>query len=231
MFGLFSPIFPLAEELPSSGAKEKQPMRSIFFTSLAALSLAVSASALHADTFDITLKTGATVDLPLTEQDLGVAVKQYTYTNEILGIANSFGLVSSTTSIFTATYTEVSPIASVLNVTDVCASITILGSATPGCQDFAFSFTNVKLGNGEDGLGSVSALLLASANVGLGFADVGINGVDLETGLLGVSIGGASGTVDFNPAPAPTPEPSSLCLMATGLATAAGAVRRRLVKA
>lgn len=207
-------------------------MRSFFLASLAALPLALSTASLHADTFNISLKTGATVDV-LTETNvtyMGLAAQQFTYANETIGLLGAFGAVlSSSTSVFTATYAAVSPIASLLNVTDVCTSVYLLGNA-PGCQNFSFSLTNVKLGDGQDGVATATALVLASANVGVGFADLGITGSDVQgLNILGLSIGSGSGNFNFGP-PAPTPEPSSLCLMATGLATAAGAIRRKVTR-
>ena len=209
-------------------------MRSIFFPALAVLSLALSSNNLHADVFNITLDSGASINVPLTEHDVnvgGLTAQQYTYTATTIGVLNQLNLASVTNSIFTATYLALSPIASTLNVTDICTSVTVLGSAAPACQGFAFSFTGVKLGDGEDGLATIDALVAASANVGLGFVNLGIDGGDIQlhaTDLANVEIGGASGSFSF--APAPTPEPSSLCLMATGLATAGGFIRRRLIK-
>lgn len=207
-------------------------MRKFVLASLAVLPLALSTASLRADSYDISLKTGATVDALVTANVIfdGVAAKQYTYVNEQIGLLGAFGAVlSSSTSTFTATYASLSPIASVLSVTDVCANVYFLGS-TPGCQNFAFSFNNVKLGDGEDGIASATALVLASVNVGVGLADLNINGSDLnQPQLVGLSIDSASGNFNFGPPPvtAATPEPSSLCLMATGLATAAGAIRRK----
>jgi hypothetical protein len=211
-------------------------MRNIFFTSLAALFLAVSSAAAHADSYNLTLMSGTTAFAPISVTDTiydGVAAKQYTYLDVTLGLANPItGLASVTTSTFTATYAALSPTASVLNVTDVCAQVALFGQV-PGCQDFAFSATNVKLGDGEDGFASASALVLASANVGIGFADLNIAGQDLTAELASASIGQAGGTFNFGPPPtvAATPEPGSLCLLATGALSAAGVVRRRLSRA
>ena len=208
-------------------------MRNIFFASLAALSLVVSASALHADTFNITLQSGATVLAPVSISDViydGVAAKQYTYVNEAIGLVDPFThvVLSSSTSTFTATYAALSPIASVLNVTDLCVDVAIIGNA-PGCQNLSFSFTNVKLGDGETGDASLSALVLAGANVGIGYANFNVLGANLDGAIASASIGQASGSFDFGPAPAPTPEPSSLCLMATGVLSVAGAARRKFL--
>ncbi|GAC1415019.1 MAG: hypothetical protein NVSMB62_01870 [Acidobacteriaceae bacterium] len=206
-------------------------MRKFFLASLAVLPLTLLTSTLRADT--LSLKTGTTVDV-LTVADvtyMGVAAKQYSYTNETIGTLGALGAVlSSSTSTFVATYAALTPTASVLNVTDACVTVYLLGSG-PGCQSFAFSLTNATLGDGEVGLATASLLVNASATEGLGFAGLTINGVDVQgVNVEGISIGGASGTFNFGPPPAATPEPSSLCLMATGLATAAGAIRRRVTR-
>jgi hypothetical protein len=145
--------------------------------------------------------------------------EQFTYTHETLGTLTGFNLLNSSTSVFTATYVDVTGLLGVLNVTDVCTDITVIGPAVP-CQAFAFSFTDVTLP-----IATVIANVDASVNV-----NVGLAGLD----IAGASVGTSSGQIDFSGPPPPnsvTPEPSSLCLMATGLLTAAGAVRRRFMAA
>src|SRR5437764_14924234 len=110
--------------------KEKHKMRNIFFASLAVLSLAVSSPALRADTYDLTLKSGTTVFAPLNVADViyhGVAAKQYTYVDETIGLLAGNVVLSSTTSTFVATYAALSPTASVLNLTDLCVKVAIIG--------------------------------------------------------------------------------------------------------
>ena len=180
---------------------------------LAVLALTLNPVA-HADVISATLSTGvladALVETPILNGD------QFVYTHTTLGLLTDGDLLNSSTSVFTATYVDALGTLGVLNVTDVCTDVTILGPAVP-CQAFAFSFTDVTLP-----IATVIANIDASVNL-----NVGVAGLD----IAGVSVGTASGQVDFTGPPTPptsaTPEPSSLCLMATGLLTAAGAVRRR----
>jgi len=189
-----------------------------FLLSLVLVVLALTLNPVaHADVISATLNTGlvadALVETPILNGD------QFVYTNTTLGLLSNGSLLNSSTSVFTATYVDVTGLLGVLNVTDVCTDLTIIGPAVP-CQAFAFSFTDVTLP-----IATVIANIDASVNV-----NVGVAGLD----IAGVSVGTASGQIDFTGPPPPnsvTPEPSSLCLMATGLLTAAGAVRRRFMAA
>lgn len=189
-----------------------------FLLSLVLVVLALTLNPVaHADVISATLNTGLATDVlvetPILNGD------QFVYTHTTDGLLTDGNLFNSSTSVFTATYVDVTGLLGVLNVTDVCTDITIIGPAVP-CQAFAFSFTDVTLP-----VATVIANLDASVNV-----NVGVAGLD----IAGVSVGTASGQIDFTNPPPPssvTPEPSSLCLMATGLLTAAGAVRRRFMAA
>jgi len=189
-----------------------------FLLSLFAVVLAFTLNLVaHADTISATLTTGLSTDGLVQSSILNG--EQFTYTHETLGTLTGFNLLNSSTSVFTATYVDVTGLLGVLNVTDVCTDITVIGPAVP-CQAFAFSFTDVTLP-----IATVIANVDASVNV-----NVGLAGLD----IAGASVGTSSGQIDFTGPPPPssvTPEPSSLCLMATGLLTAAGAVRRRFMAA
>ena len=108
----------------------------------------------------------------------------------------------------------------------------VLGSA-PDCQGFAFSITNVKLGDGLIGVGALTNVLaLADVNVGVGLANLNIDAASDGPQLLGAKVQGLSDQFTFTPPPtvAATPEPGSLCLLATGALSAAGVVRRKITK-
>lgn len=208
-------------------------MKNIFFASLAVLSLAVSSAALHADTFDLTLKTGATVDAlsgPTNVVFDGVNALEFTYSNTtacVIGLGGCNSVLGTSTSVFTVIYAAVNPNLAVLNVNDVCTQAVVLGSA-PGCQSFAFSATNVKLGSGAIGVGAVTDILaLADVNVGVGLASLNIDGIQDGPQLLGADVQGVSDQFNFTPQAA-TPEPSSLMLLATGALSTAGVIRRKL---
>jgi hypothetical protein len=184
---------------------------------LAVLALTLNPAA-KADVISATLMTGLSTDGLVQSSILNG--EQFTYTHTTLGLLSGGVVLSSSTSVFTATYVDVLGTLGVLNITDVCTNLTLIGKPTP-CQDFAFSFTDVTLP-----IANVIVPFAASVNLTVGIADVD---------LAGVSVGATSGEIDFTGPPTPptsaTPEPSSLCLMATGLLTAAGAVRRRFTAA
>ena len=196
---------------------------------LALFILALLSINLHADTVGLTLKTGTLTDAVVVTPILNG--EQFTYTHETLGVLTDGNLLNSSTSVFTATYVDALGTLGVFNFTDVCATVTIIGPAVP-CEQFAFSFTDVTLGQA-----SIVAALAASLDVNVGLANGSVGGLTLAPdgfNLLGASLGLGSGEIDFtNPPPSnsPVPEPGSLSLMATGLLGAAGAIRRKFSKA
>lgn len=192
---------------------------------LALVLLALLSVDLHADTVSLTVDGTAVVGTPILNG------YSFVYTNETLGLLDN-ALLQSSTSVVTATYVDVLGTLGVFNFTDICTKITILGPIVP-CQDLAISFTDVTLGDA-----SVIAAIAANINVsvgvgGVGFGNIGIAGADLvpKSELLGISVAGASGEIDFHDPPPAVPEPGTLSLMATGLLGAAGAIRRKFGKA
>jgi len=207
-----------------------------FLLSLTALPLALTIvnPAAYASTLDLTLQTGAIADVfsgPTSVIFDGVSAEEYTYTHQtdcVLGLGGCSSVLGSTTSVFTAIVADVSPVLTVVNVNDVCTDVVVLGSA-PGCQSFAFSATDVVLGDGLTGIGAAAGVLaLADVNLGVGFAGLNIDGATDGPQILGLGVNGASDQFNFTPPPvAATPEPGSLYLLGTGLATAAGIARRK----
>jgi hypothetical protein len=179
---------------------------------LALASLTLAVPVLHADpilTLDVGGSAVALVETPVIGGDA------YVYTNVFTDIFNT------TLQTFTATYTDILGV-SLLNVTDVCAQVNIVFSARP-CQALAFSFTDVGLGNAEllASLGTVVGVDVSGDLAGLNFG-ASIGGGSAEIGFPGGGNGGGTG-------PSPVPEPGTLSLMATGLLSAAGLVRKRFM--
>jgi PEP-CTERM motif len=194
---------------------------------LALVSLTTITPYLHADNIGLTLKTGVVTDAYVETPILNG--EQFTYVHETLGVLTDGNLLNSSTSVFTATYVDVLGTLGVFNFTDVCTTVTIIGPSIP-CQDFAFSFTDVTLGDA-----SIIADVAASINLNVGLANVNVGGLNLVPDglehLAGVSVGLGSGQIDFTNPPPAVPEPGTLSLMATGLLGAAGAIRRKFGKA
>ena len=194
---------------------------------LALVVLALLPANLRADTIGLTLKTGAVTDTVVETPILNG--EQFTYLHTTLGVWTDSNVLNSSTSLFTATYVDALGTLGVLNFTDVCTKVTIVGPSVP-CQDFAFSFTDLTLPDA-----SIIAAIAASINVNVGVANVNIAGLNLVPDglehLAGVSVALGGGEVDFTNPPPAVPEPGTLSLMATGLLGAAGVIRRRLGKA
>jgi hypothetical protein len=195
-------------------------MKSLFLF-LALVILTFATIDLHADTVSLTVDGTAVVGTPIANG------YSFVYTNETLGILTDHNLLNSSTSVVTATYVDVLGTLGVFNFTDICTKITVLGPIVP-CQDLAISFTDVTLGDA-----SIALAIAANINVGVGVGNISIAGANLvpQSELLGISVAGASGEIDFHDPPPAVPEPGTLSLMATGLLGAAGAIRRKFGKA
>ncbi|MEO6804748.1 MAG: PEP-CTERM sorting domain-containing protein [Edaphobacter sp.] len=178
---------------------------------LALVTLAFPVS-LRADTISATITTnGGTQTIPGTSI-LNGEVFGYTHLNT--------DLFSTSLETFTATYTDIGGIGA-LNVTEACAAVTVVFHQVAPCQSLAFSFTNLTLGDISAGL-----FLGLGANVSGDVAKVSFDG----------NIGAGSGSFNFSrpqdpSSNSPVPEPGSLCLMATGLLGAAGAIRLKFSNA
>jgi hypothetical protein len=136
-------------------------------------------------------------------------VFSYTYLNK--------DLFSLSLESFTAIYTYEAGVGT-LNVTEACAAVIVVLHHPAPCQNFAFSFTDLTLGN-----------ISAGTFIGL---NANING-DVATVNFDGKIGTGSGSFKFTdlPSNSPVPEPGSLSLMATGLMGAATVLRRKFFKA
>lgn len=127
--------------------------------------------------------------------------------------------VQTDTDLLNVTFTDIAGV-SLLNVTDVCANVGLFTPANP-CAGFAFSDTGLGAPYLIAGTGDLAGLDLAAA-------------ADLNAGVLGIELGGASigsGTAKIgfnNPPPSVTPEPPALDLLGTGLLAIAGVVKKRL---
>lgn len=184
---------------------------------VAPLNLHANSFNVGGDTINLTLTSGANV-LALSS----VGVGSWTYSNTQLCVlvcnGETIGVLSTITNTINVTYADVTGTLGVLTVTDVCASTALLAVPIP-CQQFALSYSNVSLPNLSLDLGLGVAL---GANVNLALGGPG-NGINIP--ILGLSVGSATATI--NATPTPTPEPATLSLLATGLAGAAGLIRRR----
>jgi hypothetical protein len=182
---------------------------------------AIVPSTLRADSIGLTLTTGVGTDLLVETPILNGT--QWTYTNVTLGALNN-ALLQASTSTVTITYTKTIDGLGLLNVNDLCTSVTVLGSPVP-CQQFALTYTNLTLGD----LSLVAAAgMNVNLNAGTGLITFGGNGLS----VAGVNIAGGSAQIQAAPTPAAaTPEPSTLCFLATGALSAAGVLRKRFAQA
>ncbi len=178
---------------------------------LALVSLCAAAPALHADPITATLDVGPTSTAAVLVETPIPGGETFLYTHLYTDIFNT------TLQTFTATYTDLLGV-SLLNVTDVCAQVNIVFAAKP-CQALAFSFTDVGLGDAFQiaALGAVGLDLTGNvADINFGAS---IGGGSAELGFGGGGNGGGGNS--------PVPEPGTLSLMATGLLSAAGVLRKR----
>jgi len=189
---------------------------------LSALSFA--SRSLHADTFtadgdtlNLTLKTGSQVDVLHA-----VGAGEWTYTNSYLSVLHG-GVLSLITNTVTITYADALGSLGVLNVNDVCTSVQVLATPAP-CQQFALSYTNLSLPDT-----SVTAAVGLNVNVGA-VTTLNFGPDTLNLNALNLSVAGGNASITSSAPPAATPEPATLSLMATGLAGAAGMLRRRFGK-
>lgn len=188
----------------------------VVYTFLALVTFLFATANLHADDVNLVINGTTVVGTPIANGF------NFTYVDETLGLLSDGNLLNSTTSTVTATYVDALGTLGVFNFTDVCATVVVLGPAVP-CQNLALSFTNLTLP-----IASIDAAVAANINLGVGVSNIDIDGAHLGTlNILGASVAGASGQINFGNPPSAVPEPASLSLMATGLLGAAGIVRRR----
>ena len=140
--------------------------------------------------------------------------------------------LTSANSLLTVTYANVGN-TGVLNVTDVCLNINVAP-----CTGYALSFTDAQHSSTSVAVG-VSAAATADTTLSTDTALINIDG-SLAASLAGFSDtvvfsgppissnGGGNGGNGGSGGPSPVPEPSTLGLMASGLAGAAGMIRRRV---
>jgi hypothetical protein len=186
-----------------------------FAAFLALVTLALLPAALHADSISATVTTSSGTAVIHGTSILNGEVFDYTHL--------STDLFSTSLETFTATYTDIDGLG-LLTVTEACVAVNVLFHHAAPCQSFAFSFTDVTLGNI-----SLGTFLGLGASINGDIAKVNFDG----------SIGAGSGSFNFSdpksqtppPNNSPVPEPGSLTLMATGLIGAAGVLRRKLASA
>jgi hypothetical protein len=188
---------------------------------LAVAILSLSTTNLKADSIVATLDVGLGLGAQTLTATPILNGYQYTYLNttSVLAFPGIPGFIpalnSTSTTLFSATYLDIAGAAGILNVTDLCAQISIAGKVVP-CQALTFSFTNMTFGNTTVLSQLLGTNIAANANV----ASFALGGGNLAL---------SGGTVAFTNPPSAVPEPSTLCMMATGLLGAAGAARRRFL--
>jgi hypothetical protein len=147
-----------------------------------------------------------------------VGGETWVYTDDSVAVSIVPPYVLTDNDVIVASFTDIAGV-DLLAITDTCANVGVLHAANP-CA--GFSFTDVGLGTPflESGTGIFANLDLLTA-------------VNINAGVLGIELGGASigsGTANIgfnNPPPSVTPEPPALTLLGTGLLGLAGAVKRK----
>ena len=184
----------------------------------ALVSLSFATAALHADPITATLGVGSHSTAVVLIETAIPGGETFAYTDNTVNLLSRFPpSLQVTDQTFEATYTDIAGV-SLLNVTDVCAHADVNAASAP-CQALAFSFTDASLGNAV----KIAALGTVGVNLSGNVADIN----------FGASIGGGSAEIGFpgggdgGGGNSPVPEPGTLSLMATGLLSAAGIVRKR----